>query len=52
MKPILAGLIFGVVDVCLMLPMPFPDKRTAFWQHSVAGSVSGKTTNSRDSPFS
>ena len=29
MKPILAGLLFGALDVCLMLPMPFPDKRTA-----------------------
>ena len=26
---IVAGLIFGVVDVALMLPMSFPDKRTA-----------------------
>ncbi len=26
---VVAGLIFGAVDVCLMLPMPFPDKRTA-----------------------
>ncbi len=33
MNPLLsglvAGLIFGAVDVCLMLPMSFPDKRTA-----------------------
>ena len=29
MKPILAGLLFGALDVCLMLPMSFPDKRTA-----------------------
>ena len=29
MKPILAGLLFAALDVCLMLPMPFPDKRTA-----------------------
>jgi hypothetical protein len=28
-KPIVAGLLFGALDVCLMLPMPFPDKRTA-----------------------
>jgi hypothetical protein len=27
MKPILAGLIFGAIDVCLMLPLPFADKR-------------------------
>src|SRR6478672_7141238 len=26
---LIAGLIFGVVDVALMLPMFFPDKRTA-----------------------
>lgn len=26
---LLAGLIFGAVDVCLMLPMSFPDKKTA-----------------------
>ena len=26
---LLSGLIFGAVDVCLMLPMWFPDKRTA-----------------------
>jgi len=26
---IIAGLIFGAVDVALMLPMSFPDKRTA-----------------------
>ena len=26
---LLSGLIFGVLDVCLMLPMSFPDKRTA-----------------------
>ena len=26
---VIAGLIFGVVDVALMLPMSFPDKRTA-----------------------
>jgi hypothetical protein len=26
---LLSGLIFGAVDVCLMLPMSFPDKRTA-----------------------
>src|SRR2546430_13174774 len=25
----IAGLIFGAVDVALMLPMSFPDKRTA-----------------------
>lgn len=29
MKAILAGLIFGALDVCLMLPLSFPDKRTA-----------------------
>jgi presenilin-like A22 family membrane protease len=29
MQPILAGLLFGALDVCLMLPMAFPDKRTA-----------------------
>lgn len=29
MKPIIAGLLFGALDVCLMLPMSFPDKRTA-----------------------
>ena len=26
---LIAGFIFGVVDVVLMLPMSFPDKRTA-----------------------
>jgi hypothetical protein len=26
---VIAGLIFGAVDVALMLPMSFPDKRTA-----------------------
>src|SRR5450755_1963081 len=26
---LLSGVIFGVVDVCLMLPMSFPDKKTA-----------------------
>ena len=26
---VIAGLVFGVVDVALMLPMSFPDKRTA-----------------------
>jgi len=26
---LVAGLIFGAVDVALMLPMSFPDKRTA-----------------------
>ena len=26
---LLSGLIFGAVDVCLMLPMSFPDKRPA-----------------------
>ena len=26
---LICGLIFGVVDVALMLPMSFPDKRTA-----------------------
>jgi hypothetical protein len=26
---VLAGLIFGAVDVALMIPMTFPDKRTA-----------------------
>jgi hypothetical protein len=26
---IICGLIFGLVDVALMLPMSFPDKRTA-----------------------
>ena len=26
---LLAGLVFGAVDVALMLPMDFPDKRTA-----------------------
>ncbi len=26
---LLAGLIFGAIDVCLMLPMSFPDKKTA-----------------------
>ena len=26
---VIAGFIFGVVDVVLMLPMSFPDKRTA-----------------------
>lgn len=26
---VVAGLTFGAVDVCLMLPMSFPDKRTA-----------------------
>lgn len=26
---LIAGLIFGIVDVALMLPMSFPDKRTA-----------------------
>src|SRR5438132_4494661 len=26
---LLSGLIFGTVDVCLMLPMSFPDKKTA-----------------------
>src|SRR5438552_6637825 len=35
MNPLLsglvAGLIFGAVDVCLMLPMSFPDKRTALF---------------------
>ena len=33
MNPVLfgliAGVVFGVVDVGLMLPMDFPDKRTA-----------------------
>ena len=28
---LVAGLIFGAVDVCLMLPMSFPDKRTALF---------------------
>jgi hypothetical protein len=27
---LLCGLIFGALDVALMLPMSFPDKRTAF----------------------
>ena len=35
MNPLLsglvAGLIFGAVDVCLMLPMSFADKRTALF---------------------
>ena len=26
---VLAGLVFGAVDVALMLPMEFPDKKTA-----------------------
>lgn len=26
---LLAGLVFGAVDVALMIPMTFPDKRTA-----------------------
>ncbi len=26
---IIAGLIFGAIDVALMIPMSFPDKRTA-----------------------
>ena len=26
---VIAGLLFGAVDVALMLPMDFPDKRTA-----------------------
>ena len=26
---LLAGFIFGAVDVCLMLPLSFPDKKTA-----------------------
>jgi thiamine transporter ThiT len=26
---LVSGLIFGAIDVCLMLPMSFPDKRTA-----------------------
>lgn len=26
---VIAGLVFGVLDVLLMLPMEFPDKRTA-----------------------
>ena len=26
---LIAGLIFGAIDVALMLPMSFPDKRTA-----------------------
>ena len=26
---LLSGVIFSVVDVCLMLPMSFPDKKTA-----------------------
>jgi Na+/glutamate symporter len=30
MVGLLCGLIFGAVDVALMLPMSFPDKRTAF----------------------
>jgi hypothetical protein len=33
MSPLLSGLVcglaFGAIDVCLMLPMSFPDKRTA-----------------------
>jgi len=33
MKPVIfgliAGLVFGAVDVALMLPMEFPDKKTA-----------------------
>ena len=33
---LIAGLIFGAVDVALMLPMSFPDKRTAL----VAGFLS------------
>jgi hypothetical protein len=26
---IIAGIVFGALDVCLMLPMSFPDKRAA-----------------------
>ena len=26
---LIAGLVFGALDVALMLPMPFPDKKTA-----------------------
>lgn len=26
---LIAGLVFGALDVCLMLPMSFPDKTTA-----------------------
>jgi len=29
MKGVLAGVVFGLVTVGLMLPMPFPDKRAA-----------------------
>lgn len=29
LKAIVCGLVFGAVDVALMLPMCFPDKRTA-----------------------
>ncbi|MFL6513892.1 MAG: hypothetical protein ACJ8M1_02590 [Chthoniobacterales bacterium] len=29
LKGLISGLIFGAVDVALMLPMSFPDKRTA-----------------------
>jgi hypothetical protein len=29
MVGVIAGLIFGAVDVALMIPMTFPDKRTA-----------------------
>jgi hypothetical protein len=26
---VVCGLVFGVIDICIMLPMSFPDKRAA-----------------------
>ncbi len=26
---VVCGLVFGVIDICIMLPMTFPDKRAA-----------------------
>lgn len=29
MLGVVCGLVFGIVDICIMLPMSFPDKRAA-----------------------
>jgi hypothetical protein len=45
MSPLLSGLvsglIFGAIDVGLMLPMSFPDKKTALLGRFLVGLLSG-----------
>ena len=32
---VVCGLVFGAIDIAIMLPMSFPDKRAAIQRHSL-----------------